>query len=188
VQKSTLLKVVLSFVFVLACLVLLSSDALARGSRGGSRGGSRPSVRNHNHRHNHRHHHRHRHHRHRHHRNNGGDVDGGDGDGGGDVGDGDDGAEAVEMEAAEYGVKILELAPGVACNKALNVGDIILSYNGVRTPSIDALAAAVQGGGGTARVLVLRADGGERQTLTLAPVLGRIGVTGQGVRVEDDDD
>jgi membrane-associated protease RseP (regulator of RpoE activity) len=99
-------------------------------------------------------------------------------------------AEAVEgtgaLTWAVYGVEILEeLDGGVAAACGLEVGDIILNYNGTPTPTFAALQSAVQAGGPTVSVLVLRDDGGELETVTLTPVNGLIGVTGQSVRVED---
>jgi hypothetical protein len=91
--------------------------------------------------------------------------------------------EAEEAEAALYGVEITGLFKGTAAKEGLEIGDIILNFNGTPTPTFEALADAVARSGSQAQVLVIRGDGGERETVTLFPKDGRIGLSGDPVRV-----
>jgi S1-C subfamily serine protease len=84
----------------------------------------------------------------------------------------------------EYGFLIQQLGQGTAYNEGLREGDIILSLDGVPTPTFDDLARAVQQAGRQAEVIFLNVENGRRESILLYPVAGRIGVTGQGVRVE----
>jgi hypothetical protein len=165
-----MLKAILGGLLGLACLFFLNGNSAdAKGGKGGGGGG-----------HHHHHHHHHGHHHHHHHYRprpiviapvevEPVEVEA---------------AEPEAVEAAEYGVVILELAKGPAKSAGLEEGDIILAFNGRVTPSFEALAAAVQQSGTQARVLVLREESGERETVTLNGINGRIGVTGRGTLVE----
>ena len=93
--------------------------------------------------------------------------------------------EAEEAEAVLYGVEITALYKGTAAKEGIEIGDIILNFNGTPTPSFEALADAVARSGSQAQVLVIRGDGGERETVTLFPQDGRIGVSGEPVRVSE---
>jgi hypothetical protein len=92
---------------------------------------------------------------------------------------------AEEAEAALYGVEITGLYKGTAAKEGMEVGDIILNFNGTPTPTFEALADAVARSGSQAQVLVIRGDGGERETITLFPQDGRIGLSGEPVRVNE---
>ena len=135
------------------------------------------------------HHHKpHPKHHHKHHHRHGpmGDIDGeldassSDAD---EADDGEDAGVAEEAEAALYGVEITGLYKGTAAKEGMEVGDIILNFNGTPTPTFEALADAVARSGSQAQVLVIRGDGGERETVTLFPQDGRIGLSGEPVRV-----
>jgi hypothetical protein len=144
-----------------------TSTRSARSNRSAKR---RTTVRKKSTRHVRHHKHRRHHHRHR----------GGYGDADGDDGDSDD----ATADAARYGVLILDLSRGPAARAGLQVDDIILSFNGVDTPSYEALAGAVQQAGDQAEVVYIDGDTGEETSCTVYPAAGRIGVTGQGVRVD----
>ncbi len=96
---------------------------------------------------------------------------------------GEEDQEAEEAEAALYGVEITGLFKGTAAKEGLEIGDIILNFNGTPTPTFEALADAVARSGPQAQILVIREDGGERETVTLFPKEGRIGLSGEPVRV-----
>jgi membrane-associated protease RseP (regulator of RpoE activity) len=96
---------------------------------------------------------------------------------------GEEDQEAEEAETALYGVEITGLFKGTAAKEGLEIGDIILNFNGTPTPTFEALADAVARSGSQAQVLVIRGDGGERETVTLFPKDGRIGLSGDPVRV-----
>ncbi len=96
---------------------------------------------------------------------------------------GEEDQEAEEAEAAIYGVEITGLFKGTAAKEGLEIGDIILNFNGTPTPTFEALADAVARSGPQAQILVIREDGGERETVTLFPKEGRIGLSGEPVRV-----
>ena len=96
---------------------------------------------------------------------------------------GEEGQEADEAESALYGVEITGLFKGTAAKEGLEIGDIILNFNGTPTPTFEALADAVARSGSQAQVLVIREDGGERETVILFPKEGRIGLSGESVRV-----
>ena len=129
-------------------------------------------------------------HHHKHHHRHGpmGDIDGeldassSDAD---EADDGEDAGVAEEAEAALYGVEITGLYKGTAAKEGMEVGDIILNFNGTPTPTFEALADAVARSGSQAQVLVSRGDGGERETTTLFPQDGRIGLSGEPVRVNE---
>jgi hypothetical protein len=169
-----MLKAILGGVLGLACVFFLNGGTAA--AKGGKGGGGHHHHHHHGHHH---HHHGHHHHHHHHYRPRPivivpvevAPVE-------------MEVPEPEDIEAAEYGVVILELAKGPANSAGLEEGDIILAFNGRATPSFEALAAAVQASGTQARVLVLREESGKRETVTLTGINGRIGVTGRGVRVE----
>jgi S1-C subfamily serine protease len=113
------------------------------------------------------------------------DVDGGTAvnSDGTTVTDSDGGARPAATGVA--GVLITDLAKrGTAARQGLKVNDVILRFNGVRTPTFTALADAVQQASGRAEVVYLDGETGEQQTLVLYPENGRIGVTGEDVQVE----
>jgi hypothetical protein len=83
-----------------------------------------------------------------------------------------------------YGVRITQLFEGTAAKEGLRQGDVILSFNGTATPTFDALRDAVQQGGSEAEVIFLNADNGHRESITLYPEDGFIGVLGESVSVE----
>ncbi len=119
-------------------------------------------------------------------------------DGGGDFGDSADGidtdsdgiasddADNKDAKGALYGVEITGLFKGTANDEGLEIGDIIISFNGIPTPDFDTLANAVARAGNKAQVVVIRDDNGKRETVTLYPKNGRIGLSGESVRVDDD--
>jgi hypothetical protein len=98
--------------------------------------------------------------------------------------DGDD-AEMEEADGALYGMEIIALYKGTAAEQGLEIGDIILSINGMATPDYNALANAVARSGSEAKVLVIRDEGGARETVTLYPKNGRIGLAGERMRVDE---
>jgi serine protease Do len=168
-----MVKVLVSSVVALACLALSASDdVFAKGKSGGNKGGGPkpgPSAFN-------KPHPPHHHHHHHHHRRvviiNGVEVE-------------VEAAEEATVEAAEYGVLITDVAKNSPAERAgLEEDDIILSFDGKATPTFDALAAAVQQAGRRAEVLVLRDETGARERITITIINRRIGVTGQGTRVE----
>jgi hypothetical protein len=183
-----MLKSILAIVFGFLCLVIVAAGSSeAKGRSGGrhrsthSSHGRRPTHVQ-QHKHHHKHHHKHK---------SRGDVDGGGSDGpsaeAGDAGETEAAVGATEddeeTEASVYGVEITALYKGTAAKEGLEIGDIILSFNGIPTPNFDALASAVARSGSQAQVLVVRGEDGERETITLFPQQGRIGLSGEGVRV-----
>jgi S1-C subfamily serine protease len=96
-----------------------------------------------------------------------------------------DGDQADAAEAAVYGVEITALYKGTAAKEGLEVGDVILSFNGTPTPTFEALTKAVASSGSTAQVVVIREgdDDDETETVTLYPQQGRIGLSGERVQV-----
>lgn len=141
----------------------------------------------------HDHDHHHHHHNHHHHGHGGGggidiDIDGGGFDGfsaGGYGYDLDDADDVIPVARAVYGVEITALYKGTAAKEGLEIGDVILSFNGTPTPDFETLSRAVARSGSTAEVVVIRDDDGKRETVTLRPVNGQIGVSGERVRVDD---
>jgi hypothetical protein len=130
------------------------------------------------------------HHKHRHKHKPMADADGGSDTPPADVGDAGETEDAVgaaevdeESEAPAYGVEITALYKGTAAKEGLEIGDIILSFNGIPTPTFEALATAVARSGSQAQVLVVRGEDGEHETITLFPQGGRIGLSGESVRV-----
>jgi S1-C subfamily serine protease len=98
-------------------------------------------------------------------------------------------AEANESDkAAVFGMEITGLFKGTAAKEGLELGDIILEVNGTPTPSYEALAKALAKAGSEAKVLVIREDDDERETVTLFPQNGQIGVAVERVRVDEDED
>jgi membrane-associated protease RseP (regulator of RpoE activity) len=94
-------------------------------------------------------------------------------------------AEAAPEQAAVYGVKITKLnKKGTAAKQGLEVGDIILSYNGTDTPTFETLRDAVQQSSGAVEVIFYNAENEQRESITLYPRNGRIGVSGESVQVE----
>ena len=201
----TALKCVLGVVVCLACLLFLMPGTSE--AKGGGRGGHSHAHRNSSGRTNRhpKHHHPVQKHKHKHkHKKNDGDSDGGDdggGDDGGDGGDEGDGggssdggaaegtgaaeaAEATEPVVVVYGMEITALYKGAASKGGLEIGDIILSVNGTSTPTFEALAQTLAQSGNRAQVVVVRQDGGERETVTLVPQNGYIGVSVEPARVE----
>ncbi len=196
------LKCVLGVVFCLACLLMVmpgTSQAKGGGSRGGHSNANRSSGRTQ--RHQPIHHHPIQKHKHKHkQKQNDGDSDGG-GDGGGDEGgdsngggseggagaaDGSGSAAAAEAVApVVVGMEITVLYKGAASKGGLEIGDIIMSVNGTATPTFEALAQALAQAGSRAQLVVVREDGGERETITLAPQNGYIGVSVEPARVEE---
>jgi hypothetical protein len=133
------------------------------------------------------------HHKHRHKHKPKADADGGSDGPSADVGDdtgeteGAVGAADVdeESDAPVYGVEVTALYKGTAAKEGLEIGDIILSFNGIPTPNFEALANAVARSGSQAQVLVVRGEDGERETVTLFPQNGRIGLSGESIRVSE---
>lgn len=121
----------------------------------------------------------------------GGDVGGGDGSGGfASAGGGVaevapvGAVEPVEDESGpvaeegEGGVRILAVEQGSAAEVGgLRVGDVILSFAGVTTPSFDDLREAVGQAGGEAKVIFINGENGQTEYLTVALPEGRLGVT-----------
>src|SRR5262249_20611448 len=115
-----------------------------------------------------------------------GDFDGSSFDGSSDgTDDDDDDVPARATTKGAYGVEITALYKGTAAKKGLELGDVILSVNGRPTPTLEALAAAIAGAGSTAQVLVIRDEDDKRETVTLHPQNGYIGVSGESVRVDE---
>ena len=202
-------KSILAIAFSLLCLVTVTagmSDAKGRPGGARSSGGrgharfTKPHRPNTVHqpkhvttavkpapKHHHKHHKKH-HHKHHDRQEPMGDFDGELDTPSADADDADEveGAEeAEEAEAVLYGVEITALYKGTAAKEGIEIGDIILNFNGTPTPSFEALADAVARSGSQAQVLVIRSDGGERETVTLFPQDGRIGVSGEPVRVSE---
>jgi hypothetical protein len=181
-EETTMLKSILAIVFSFLCLVFVatgSSEAKGGRSGGGNRStnssqGRRPiQVQQY---------------KHHHKQKSMGDADGGGSDGpSAEAGETEGAVEATaddeETEASVYGVEITALYKGTAAKEGLEIGDIILSFNGIPTPNFKALASAVARSGSQAQVLVVRGEDGERETVTLFPQEGRIGLSGEGVRV-----
>jgi hypothetical protein len=184
-KETAMLKSILAIVFGFLCLVIVAAGSSeAKGRSGGrhrsahSSHGRRPT-----HVQQYKHHHKHK---------SMGDADVGGSDGpSSEAGDAVENEAAVgateddeETEASVYGVEITALYKGTAAKEGLEIGDIILSFNGIPTPNFDALASAVARSGSQAQVLVVRGEDGERETITLFPQKGRIGLSGEGVRVK----
>jgi membrane-associated protease RseP (regulator of RpoE activity) len=91
--------------------------------------------------------------------------------------------EATETET-EYGVKIVTLKKGAAAHAGLMLGDVILSFNGLETPTFEALRDAVQESGDEAEVIFLNVENGQRESIILHPEDSRIGVGVEPVPVE----
>jgi hypothetical protein len=179
-----MLKSILAIVFSFLCLVIVGTGfSEAKGKSGGghrsthSAHGRRPKqVQQHKHRHKHK---------------PMGDADGGsDGPSAEDAGETEETEDAAgatgddeESVAPVYGVEITALYKGTAAKEGLEIGDIILSFNAIPTPNFEALANAVARSGSQAQVLVIRGEDGERETVTVFPQGGRIGLSGDGVRV-----
>jgi hypothetical protein len=191
-EETTMLKSILAIVFGFLCLVIVAAGSSEAKGRSG--GGHRSAHRSHGRRPQHvQQHHKHKHH-HKH--KSMGDADGGGSDGGSAEAEEAEEAgeteaavgateEAEETEASVYGVEITALYKGTAAKEGLEIGDIILSFNGIATPNFEALASAVARSGSQAQVLVVRGEDGERETITLFPKEGRIGLSGEGVRVSE---
>ncbi len=171
---------------LLSLVIVTAGTAEAKGGHGARSSGSRgqahhaqphpitafqPKQVNHDHKHKHKHKPM-------------GDVDGeldapsSDTDEAEEAQNGEENQEADEAETALYGVEITGLFKGTAAKEGLEIGDIILNFNGTPTPTFEALADAVARSGSQAQVLVIREDGGERETVTLFPKDGRIGLSG----------
>jgi membrane-associated protease RseP (regulator of RpoE activity) len=177
-------KSIVAVVFSLLCLAVVTAGTSEAKGRPG--GGGR-SARNALVRHPKKVHHQKHHKKHKKHDSGGGidadfdapDLDTDGADGGGEA------EEAEEMEAAVYGVEITALYKGTGAEEGLEIGDIILSFNGTPTPTFEALASAVARSGTRAQVVVIREDGGARETVTLFPRNGLIGLSGERARVDD---
>ncbi len=91
-----------------------------------------------------------------------------------------DGVEGMGMEEAtdDGGVLLRAVEEGAAAEQAgLQVGDVILSFGGVRTHTFEDLQAAVQRAGGPVKVVFINGENGETEYLMVDPEDGRIGVT-----------
>jgi hypothetical protein len=95
-----------------------------------------------------------------------------------------DGSDDTREAEPEYGVEIVNLLQGAAADAGLTVGDVILTFNGVATPTFDALRDAVQESGSDAEVVFLNCENGQRESIVLHPEEGRIGVGVETVPVE----
>jgi membrane-associated protease RseP (regulator of RpoE activity) len=81
-------------------------------------------------------------------------------------------------------VKITSLVEtGAAAVAGLRQGDVILSFNGVATPSFDALREAVAAAAGPAEVIFFNPEPGQKESLTVTPAAGKIGVDVEPVQL-----
>jgi len=93
--------------------------------------------------------------------------------------DGDE-AEGRGMQEAddEGGVLLRAVTRGAAAEQAgLRAGDVILSFDGVRTRTFEELQDAVQQADGPVKVVFINGENSETEYLTVEPEEGRIGVT-----------
>jgi S1-C subfamily serine protease len=92
--------------------------------------------------------------------------------------------DAGEMQSVATGVRITEVREGEARRQGMLVGDIILSVNGGETPTVEALAAALQEADGEAEVVFRNSENGAIESIVLYPVGGRIGIQGETVTLQ----
>lgn len=86
--------------------------------------------------------------------------------------------ESAASAADEDGVALLAVSEGAAAEQAgLRAGDVILSFDGVRTRSFEALRQAVQQADGPVRVVFINSENNQTEYLTVEPRDGAIGVT-----------
>jgi hypothetical protein len=89
---------------------------------------------------------------------------------------GSDDSDAGQEQATEYGMKITELLDGTARDQGMKEGDVILSVNGVDTPTYEALRSVLRRAGSEAEVIFINTDNGRTESITLYPDHGRIGI------------
>jgi S1-C subfamily serine protease len=78
----------------------------------------------------------------------------------------------------EGGVLLRAVTRGAAAEQAgLRAGDVILSFDGVRTRTFEELQDAVQQADGPVKVVFINGENGETEYLTVEPEEGLIGVT-----------
>lgn len=92
--------------------------------------------------------------------------------------------EDVSPASPLWGVKVTELYEGTAAKQGLVKGDIILSFNGIATPTYEDLRSAVQQSGNRAAVIFLNVENGQRESIILYPENSAIGVDVVPVQVE----
>jgi S1-C subfamily serine protease len=86
--------------------------------------------------------------------------------------------QANAVAADDGGVLLQEVKKGAAADVAgLRVGDVILSFGGVRTHNFEELRNAVQQACGPVKVIFINGENGQAEYLTVTPEEGRIGVT-----------
>ena len=73
---------------------------------------------------------------------------------------------------------------GPAAAAGLDVDDTILSVNGVRVESVEALRGALKNVKGPVEVVFISDDSGETETVTVKPHRGRLGITMEEVDLE----
>jgi len=86
-------------------------------------------------------------------------------------------AREIRAKRVEIGMKITELKEGGAAKKAkLRLGDMIISVGGNRVRNADELIAALSKAKGPLEMVIINVDDGRRQTISITPEAGRIGV------------
>jgi S1-C subfamily serine protease len=86
-----------------------------------------------------------------------------------------------DYQPAASGVRITSLRDGPAQREGMVVGDIILSVNGVETPSVVALGATLRGTRGPAEIVFRNVENDAIESVVLELDDGRMGIDGETV-------
>jgi V8-like Glu-specific endopeptidase/tetratricopeptide (TPR) repeat protein len=94
-------------------------------------------------------------------------------------------AKEIRAKKMETGLKIADITDEGAAKKAgLNAGDIIVNIGSKRVRSFDELAAALATTKGAVEIVIIKSESGKRETFSVTPLAGKIGVSVDPVEVK----
>ncbi|MCE9532246.1 MAG: trypsin-like peptidase domain-containing protein [Planctomycetes bacterium] len=93
-------------------------------------------------------------------------------------------AKELREQKIEWGMKITDaIDGGAAKNAGLSAGDIIVSVGAKKVRSLDELSAALAAAEGPVNAVVIKAESKKRETITITPKAGKIGVAVEPVEL-----